>query len=175
MGGSPVWEVDRSGLLVQKMKNGDWKMEFLVRATGSQPNLEGYSKRYQELKDYAKRHALAEACFPSRARAVDAVRMALADEPLDLRPLTRITWRQEEEGVYRSNNGHWRLKNVAGRSLISPLSREASEQVAANPGIKRMLSRDQIWTLERNGEWLERIEVYLANQKEKAKLGSGPS
>ena len=116
----------------------------------------------QGLRDYLKRHALNEACFSSRARAVDAVRMALACEPLS-RARAQTRWEREAEGLYRSSNGDWRLQREAGRGRLSPLSREARAKVASYPELGRILARERAWTLECYAEWIDRIEQYLAD------------
>ena len=111
----------------------------------------------RELNEYIERHGLRGVCFSSRARAVDAVRLALSCEPLS-RPRPSTTWQRESEGVHHSRNGRWRLERGEAGSILSPLSREAREQVEANPGIKRMLQREPVWTLECCGEWADWLD-----------------
>ena len=69
-GGPDVWEVDRSGLLVQHREGGGWEVKLYVRL--------GFHYGRDE---YARRHALLDKRFLSRARAVDAVRMAALWKP----------------------------------------------------------------------------------------------
>ena len=106
----------------------------------------------RELNEYIERHELGGERFSSRARAVDAVRLALASEPLS-RPRPSTTWQREAEGVHHSRNGRWRLERGEAGIILSPLSREAREQVEANPGIRECCreSRSGPWSAAESG------------------------
>ena len=125
---------------------------------------------HREWVEYAARHALLETRFSSRARAVDAVRIALSCEPLS-RPRPRTVWQREAEGVYHSNNGRWRLERSPSLTRLIPLSREARGQVEGFPEIKKGLERRPLWTLDCCGEWADRIESHLRYAENK---GSHP-
>lgn len=105
-----VWEVDGSGLSVRSRPLGSWIV------VNSHP-------------DYLRAHGLENLSFSTRARAVDAVRLALAVEPLSGDPLTR--WKRVSEGRYLSRDGRWRLerRGLMGDQLFSvePLSQGQKE------------------------------------------------
>ena len=149
--GRPEWEVDYSGLAVQRQETGDWKVRPYVRGTCS----------YAEISDYIERHALREARFSSRARAVDAVRLALDCESLT-RPRPRTVWQREGEGVYRSTNGRWRLDRGETLNRLTLLSPAAQGLLDALPEFKKMLEIDAGWNLDCCGEWADWLESRLA-------------
>ena len=144
-----MWEVDQSGLAVHG-RAGAWQVGPYVRTMGS----------HRELREYLQRHGL-ERTFPTRARAVDALRLALSEEPLS-RPRARTRWQRESEGSYRSRDRRWRLQREPGGSLLTPLHPELKEAVEARPELRRMLRRDCDWTLDAHAEWLDRIERFLS-------------
>ena len=69
---------------------------------------------------YLERHGLTGARFPSRARAVDAVRLALQSEPRGSGPQTQ--WVKQREGEYLSRDGHWRLRRDSVYACLEPFS-----------------------------------------------------
>lgn len=164
VGEPDVWEVDRcnrqlayhSGLLVQQGEGGGWEIKLYLRPVGF----------HRAWVEYAARHALLETRFSSRARAVDAIRIALACEPLS-RPRPRTTWQRESEGVYRSRNRRWRLERTPSLTRLIPFSREAGGQVEGFPQIRRLLERRPLWTLACCGEWADRIESHLLSSESK--------
>ena len=118
-----LWEVDESGLSVFRSSQtapkrpGGKQGPYRVGVIGS-PSGRDF--------EFLRRHALDSKRFPSRARAVDALRLALAVEPRHAQPQTR--WTRVGARTYHSRDGHWRARKV-GRAgtRFTPLSREASE------------------------------------------------
>ena len=145
-----MWEVDCSGLGVEKREDGMWEVNPHLRSWGS----------YLRWREYGGRHALYNTCFSARARAVDAVRLALREEPMTQPPIL-THWQRQGEGIHHSRNGRWRLERGDGRSHLVPLSREARAQVEAYPEIKRILKKEQIWTLQQCGGWADWIDYSL--------------
>ena len=97
------WEVDGSGLMVWKSQ---WKGGWEIAETGHQTSASA--------SEYLLRHALLNQRFPTRARAVDALRLALSEEPFQRQVQTR--WTRVYQGVYNSQDGNWRLeKGPKGR------------------------------------------------------------
>lgn len=143
------WEVDHSELAVSRLKGGShWQIKALfpqVPETG-----------------YLARHGLEGKRFSTRARAVDAVRMALATDHRCVPPSTR--WRKQEEGIYHSRDGHWRLSRSGGFFYqLSPRSEQASIALERNPA-----QRDQLrWssatphTLDQCAQRVDRLNLTL--------------
>lgn len=78
-----------------------------------------------EKREYLERHGLWHAAFPTRARAVDVVRLALAQQPFP-RPEPRTAWVKQAEGEYLSRDGHWLLQRTEPLIvLFSPVSKPA--------------------------------------------------
>lgn len=112
------WEVDSSGLIVYRRRDRRWAIS--------------YFKRGQKEDQYLSRHGLQDVRFPTRARAVDAVRLALASEPT-LRHVPRTRWEREGEGRYRSRDGHWRLQRNCWGEQLKALTPRAARALAVNP------------------------------------------
>ena len=119
--GTPIWEVDYSGLLLTRDPAGD---QWRVRIHAQSPAC------FSELSSYLQRHALEERVFSSRARALDAVRLALGAEPLT-RARAQTVWQRESEGVYRSKNARWRLERRAKLGVLTPLLPGMMERLEA--------------------------------------------
>lgn len=101
------WEVDGSGLLVYRARAQQWILA-----------------QHPSNRDYLSRHGLASAVFKTRARAVDAIRMALSRESRVQAP-PRTRWVRQGEGEYLSRDGHWRLRREKLEERISPASERA--------------------------------------------------
>lgn len=130
-----VWEVDESNLCVGKMGySGEYEViSFEPRS-------------YPKLHQYMQRHGLLHTSFASRERAVDAVRIALAGEPLHNPPRTR--WKRVSQGVHRSRDGHWeaRAQEKERGWTLTPLSASALAEVAreqAQPGFPPLSLRGE--------------------------------
>ena len=149
-GPSSCWEVDYSGLAVRGVRAGGWIVEPYLLTMGSP----------SQLQAYLCRHGLQDTRFASRARAVDALRLALLEEPLS-RARPRVKWRRESEGVYLSSDGHWRLSRGREEGQLSPLSPEAQQAVEQCREVKRTLRRARRWTLPCWAEWTDRINQHL--------------
>ena len=104
--GNGRWEVDGSGLLIEKVGQ-QWRV--LIRYV------------VDTEMNYLGKHQLQGQRFPSRARAVDAVRLALQVEPLSLGSVS-VQWVKQEEGVYHSQDGRWQLTQETSSSRIIPLN-----------------------------------------------------
>ena len=83
------------------------------------------------MRAYLRRHNLEEKLFSTRARAVDALRMALALEPLPVGAVresaSSTAWKRIGEGEYLSRDGHWRMKRSASGGSLTPQSCWAEE------------------------------------------------
>lgn len=126
--GTGEWEVDGSWLIVHRQARGaGWVLSGL--------EAEGFG--------YLERHRLEKVTFSSRARAVEALRLALAEEPLTHPILTR--WKREGEGVYLSTDGHWQLTREGKGARLSARSQQSREGLAV---MRRQNSRSIEWLLE---------------------------
>ena len=119
------WEVDYSGLAVYPVRTSQPSWEVLTSSPG------GW--------EYLLRHGLLLTHFSSRARAVDAVRLALQAEPRISHPETR--WCRSDPGRLLSRDGHWRLTRMGrDRWALSPQSQPARRGVSHHARVERMLS-----------------------------------
>ena len=131
------WEVDGSGLEVLLSPLGEPR-HWMVGTLLSGQALNG------DANQYLRRHKLWQAEFSSRARAVDAVRMALANEPFNPPERRVLSWRRVGEGVYLSSDGHWRLEREKKVDRLLPASGLARYELSSYPrkwgeGVEKML------------------------------------
>lgn len=110
-GPGSVWEVDGSRLKVTRQQSGHWGVSFHWAEPAD--------------KQYLARHGLSQARFKTRARAVDAVRLALAAEPLRQEPIAG--WKRAGYQTYHSRDGHWELRRERHRESMRPRSARARE------------------------------------------------
>ena len=143
------WEVDHSGLVVSRLKGG---VHWMVSELFPMPPEPGYLTR----------NRLEGRRFPTRARAVDAVRMALSKEPRHLPPITR--WRKHDEGIYHSTDEHWRLSRSADFSYrLLPMSAQAQAALQYEPAQEVRLSWSS-WrshTLDQCAQRVDRLNLDL--------------
>ena len=141
------WEVDHSELSVSRpFGKREWRVHAL----------------FQRLPDagYLERHALKGVSYPTRARAVDAVRLALAAEPRHSRTLTQ--WgNRSESGLYASSDGHWRLRRGERAYSLLPRSSEARAALQQRPAGEAELSWSASFTLEQCAQRADRINFQL--------------
>lgn len=144
-----IWEVDGSGL-------------FLVRARERPgrywldpgPGQAGSTQR--EAAEYLERHALLDQHFPSRTRALDALRLALLRETRRV-PSSRTRWQRTGENNYLSRDRHWRLERKGEHMRLTPLSPAARVRLEADPELKEKLltpSRGTLAACARHVDWL---------------------
>ena len=119
------WEVDGSGLEVYcsrelPSKRRGWSVSVLL--LGTHLNVAA--------RAYLRRHSLAGTQYASRARAVDAVRLALASERPPAQARAQVSWRRSGENQYLSRDGHWRLERSEEGDRLSPRSPEAREGIS---------------------------------------------
>ena len=153
------WQVDGSNLLVCfNPANRTWEVDFFD-PTGTNSSSEEYLA-------YLERHSLCPVGFKSRARAVDAVRMALAGEPL-LAP-ARTRWKRVGEGEYLSTDGRWQLLRSPGRAQLVPRTALAEKVVESKPRFLPLLGWSHRLTLH-----LIALHTDWLNQ-ELGLTGSGP-
>ena len=145
--GISLWEVDESGLTVWKRRE-EWVINFAL----------GERVSPAQMVAYLRRHGLRHAVFPTRARAVDALRLALLSEPLTQPVRTR--WTRESEGVYRSQGGDWKLLLEERHAHLIPLSARAVERVGRRGARKEELRWVAGFTLRAYAEMTD-----LINQK----------
>ena len=112
------WEVDESGLAVRKDLTGRWVIHSITYP----------KKAFVEGIVYLRRYGLERQSFTSRARAVDAVRLALAEEPVSRSYATK--WKKIRDGTYLSTDGHWELQRAANGCRLRPSSQQAKEAQA---------------------------------------------
>lgn len=145
-GNKRFWEVDGSGLLVYREGRLPWRVKPSGYSRAAQA---GYLERHPELKDE----------FSSRARAVDAVRLALEAEPFRLE--TRTRWEREAEGTYRSSCGGWRLRREEKIDRLTCLRSLTPAQLHAlrvsAPGGEFMRSRSTLHMLSRVVDHLNQL------------------
>ena len=150
--GVGVWEVDGSGMVVCRSRPEVWQVESYPGAVT--PEHENH------FREYMHRHGLLDQTFSSRARAVDAIRLALREEPS--RPLQiRTAWRKTGPGEYHSTDGHWRLTRTPKWDSLDPVSQSAREAVEANPPIGYGLSWVSGHTLRASARVAEQISNQL--------------
>ena len=145
------WQVDESGLLVWSPSGrGEWEVDFA-----------DYRPDWQEYYAYLERHQLTpeKSSFKSRARAVDAVRMALAREPLHAPAQTG--WKRVSEGEYLSTDGRWRLLRSPGECQLIPRAPLVEERVARHPLIHVLLAWPHQLTLRLIAEHTDRLNQQL--------------
>lgn len=122
---SSHWEVDESDLVVRPALEDQTKWEV-------------YSP-FGHQQEYLNRHALKDALFSTRARAVETIRLCLASEPLSSnQPLTQwepcLAGAGRKEKLYLSKDGHWKLQVFPDYHQLVPYSSAAQTTNTAPEG-----------------------------------------
>ena len=123
------WEVDRSRIAVYRVSRDYWEV---IPLRGHQP---GEADSF----DYCQRHALLEARYSSRARAVDAVRLALSCESRQPEQAS-TAWERVSPGEYRSRDGAWILLRKGEEIRLIARSPQAKKAVDKDPYPEALLS-----------------------------------
>ena len=97
--------------------------------------------------DHLSRHGLQQVLYPSRARVVDAVRMALSVEPRQSEH-ARTVWKRVRPGEYHSRDGAWTLLREGTEIRLIPRSPAAKEAVEGDPYPEALLRMDGPRTLK---------------------------
>ena len=131
---SPIWEVDK----MFQVGYAAWAGSRTASCPGppetfSESGIEVFRNaedRWQVTigpgaQEYLVRHRLEEARFPTRARAVEAVRLALSAEPSPRSRVVLIRWKKLGEEKFISRDGHWSLSRSEEADSIRPLSPQA--------------------------------------------------
>ena len=147
--GEGWWEVDGSGIVVWRNSEGRWMVCQLEQDSG---------RGMIAASDYLRRHGLLNRIYPSRARAVDAVRMALSCSPLSRSILTR--WRRSGGGTYLSTDGRWWLIRSKGEGRLIPNSQAVVEAFRRNPELKQRLNWQGDHTLRMCAEYADNLAQF---------------
>ena len=141
--------MDESGLVVARVGRKTWTLARVHDLS-------------LEEREYLDRHGLSHARFSSRARASEAVRLALRGEPRRAEPLTR--WKRAGEGVYLSVDGHWQLQRRPGEGCFLPTSEwaETGARGLREQGNQWLLSWRVDYTLYLCAHRADRLNQLLA-------------
>lgn len=120
------WEVDGSGLCILYDRASSGRKYWVESCPRLPPAKAALAQ------EYLSRHGLNKQLFSSRARVLDALRLALSSEPhTRARPQTQ--WRKQADGLYLSRDGHWQLQRTAHIAELRPQSPAAEAGLREDP------------------------------------------